>query len=77
MKTVAVSKETWQKLKELKEKMGFRSFNELIETLIENWHLTALRDELSRANIDVDYNEARGFIEALRRTVGRTRVEGG
>lgn len=72
MKTVAVSKETWQKLKELKERMGFRSFNELIETLIENWHLTSLKEELSRANISVDYDEAKGFVEALKHRTTRS-----
>ncbi|MEM4718120.1 MAG: hypothetical protein QXE81_05115 [Desulfurococcaceae archaeon] len=66
MKTVAVSLETWQKLKELKERMGFQSFNELIETLIERWHLTSLKEELSKIDLNIEYKDAKKFIEVVR-----------
>ncbi|MEM0325546.1 MAG: antitoxin VapB family protein [Desulfurococcaceae archaeon] len=66
MKTVAISEETWRKLKELKEKMNFQSFNELIEALIETWHLTSIRNELSRININYEFEEAKRFIDTVK-----------
>lgn len=67
MKTVALSEESWRKLKELKEKMGFRSFNELIEMLIETWHLTSLKEELSRVELSFDFEDAKKFINDARK----------
>lgn len=66
MKTVAVSEETWRKLRELKEKMGYPSFNELIEALIERWHLVSLREEIEKISVDYDYEDARKFIDTSR-----------
>lgn len=66
MKTVAVSEDTWRKLKELKEKMGFSSYNELINLLIEKWHLISLKEELSKIDVNIDMNEARRFIKYLK-----------
>lgn len=63
---MAISEETWKKLKELKEKMGFQSYNELINALIEKWHLTSVKEELSRINIEISANEAQEFINAIR-----------
>jgi len=66
LKTVAVSEDTWRKLKELKEKMGFSSYNELINLLIEKWHLISLKEELSKIDVNIDMNEARRFIKYLK-----------
>ncbi|MEM4976035.1 MAG: antitoxin VapB family protein [Desulfurococcaceae archaeon] len=66
MKTVAISEETWRKLKELKEKMNFQSFNELIEALIETWHLTSIKNELSKINMSYEFEEAERFIDTVK-----------
>ncbi|MEM4061737.1 MAG: antitoxin VapB family protein [Desulfurococcaceae archaeon] len=66
MKTVAISEETWRKLKELKEKMNFQSFNELIEALIETWHLTSIKNELSKINMSYEFEEAKRFIDTVK-----------
>ncbi|MEM0376398.1 MAG: ribbon-helix-helix protein, CopG family [Thermofilum sp.] len=77
MKTVALSEESWRKLKELKEKMGFRSFNELIEMLIETWHLSSLKEELSRMELSFDFEDAKKFITDARRPVKKSSAEAG
>ncbi|MEM1817051.1 MAG: hypothetical protein QW432_06740 [Desulfurococcaceae archaeon] len=69
MKTMAISEETWKKLKELKEKMSFQSYNELINALIEKWHLVSLKEELSKVNVDVSYPEARRFLDTIRQGI--------
>lgn len=66
MKTVAISEETWRKLKELKERMSFQSYNELINALIEKWHLASLKEELSKIDFDITANEAQEFINIIK-----------
>ncbi|MEM4762902.1 MAG: hypothetical protein QXH78_02600 [Desulfurococcaceae archaeon] len=66
MKTVAVSEDTWKKLKELKKKIGVQSINEVINALIEAWHLKALKDELSKIDLKISYNDIREFISTIR-----------
>lgn len=67
MKTVAVSENTWRKLRELKEKMGFQSYNELINALIEKWHLASVREEISKINVGISYREAGEFMDVVKR----------
>lgn len=67
MKTVAVSEETWKRLKEIKEKMGLQSMNDVISALIEAWHLTSLKEELSKLNIPISYEEGLEFVKAVRK----------
>ncbi|MEM4561597.1 MAG: antitoxin VapB family protein [Desulfurococcaceae archaeon] len=77
MKTVAISEETWRKLKELKEKMNFQSFNELIEALIETWHLTSIKNELSKINMSYEFEEAKRFIDTVKQfSREQRRIEG-
>ncbi|MEM0326187.1 MAG: antitoxin VapB family protein [Desulfurococcaceae archaeon] len=77
MKTVAISEETWRKLKELKEKMNFQSFNELIEALIETWHLTSIKNELSKINMSYEFEEAKRFIDTVKQfSKEQRRIEG-
>ncbi|MEM1641596.1 MAG: antitoxin VapB family protein [Desulfurococcaceae archaeon] len=77
MKTVAISEETWRKLKELKEKMNFQSFNELIEALIETWHLTSIKNELSKINMSYEFEEAERFIDTVKQfSKEQRRIEG-
>lgn len=66
MKTVAVSEETWRKLKELKEKIKASSFDDVINALIEAWHLTSLREEVSKVDMTVSFHEVREFITTMR-----------
>lgn len=67
MKTVAVSEDTWRRLRELKEKMGFQSYNELINALIEKWHLTSVREEISKISVGISYREAGEFMNVVKR----------
>jgi len=72
MKTVAVSEETWKKLKELKEKLGAQSFDEIISALIETWHLQSLKEQLARVDLKLSYQEARRFIDVLHKRGSKT-----
>jgi len=71
MKTVAISEDTWRKLKELKEKMKASSFDDVINVLIETWHFTSLKEELSKVNLKISYYEAREFITTMRELSSR------
>ncbi len=42
MKTIAVDESTWNKLRVLREKLQVRSYDELIQLLIDNWKNSAL-----------------------------------
>lgn len=38
MKTIAVDEETWRRLRRLRDKFGAKSYDEVIDKLIELWH---------------------------------------
>jgi len=65
MKTIAVDEETWRKLRELKDRMGYQSFNELINELIKRWHMNVARENIERISIDVDPEEATAFFRQI------------
>ncbi|UNQ73327.1 DUF7557 family protein [Infirmifilum sp. NZ] len=49
MKTIAVDEITWKKLKKLREKLGVRSYDEIIDKLIEVWQ----KQELNQSIVDL------------------------
>jgi len=49
MKTIAVDEITWKKLKKLREKLGVRSYDEIIDKLIEAWQ----KQELNQSIVDL------------------------
>jgi predicted CopG family antitoxin len=67
LKTVAVSEETWKRLKEIKERMGLQSMNDVISALIEAWHLTSLKEEFSKIDIFISYEEGLEFVKTVRK----------
>ncbi len=56
MKTIAVDEETWRKLKKLRERLRARSYDEVIDRLIELWH----KNELAKAAEEMVYSEEDG-----------------
>ena len=42
MKTIAVDESTWKKIKMLKSRMDAKSYDEVLQRLIEVWHLVEL-----------------------------------
>jgi len=54
MKTIAVNEITWRKLKRLRDKIGARSYDEVIKRLIELWNLTELDKIVSEITFPED-----------------------
>ncbi|MEM2614102.1 MAG: hypothetical protein QXO15_07760 [Nitrososphaerota archaeon] len=44
MKTIAVDEETWKRLRKLRDKFGAKSYDEVIDKLIELWHKQELTE---------------------------------
>ena len=57
MKTIAVDEETWKSIKELKEKLDARSYDEVLKKLIQVWHLTELEEKVEKATVEEDEAE--------------------
>jgi len=53
MKTIAVDEETWKKLKKIRERLRARSYDEVIDKLIELWH----RNEMAEAAKEIVYSD--------------------
>ncbi len=75
MKTIAVTEETWRKLKELKEKLDVKSFDDLINTLIETWNLSVIRDTAEKIKISAEPYEVTSFFNQIR--AGKREAHGG
>lgn len=54
MKTIAVDEQTWNKLKMLREKLKARSYDEVIQMLIEAWKNTELDRVISETQVPDD-----------------------
>lgn len=54
MKTIAVDEQTWNKLRMLREKLKARSYDEVIQLLIETWKNTELDKVLSETQVPDD-----------------------
>ncbi|AFN03171.1 hypothetical protein PFDSM3638_01880 [Pyrococcus furiosus DSM 3638] len=68
MKTIAVDETTWKKIKMLKDKMEARSYDEVLQRLIETWHLVELDKKVDR--IILNDEEAETLISMLKKKKG-------
>ncbi|AIU69499.1 hypothetical protein TEU_03565 [Thermococcus eurythermalis] len=68
MKTIAVDEKTWKKIKMLKDKLDARSYDEVLQKLIETWHLVELDKKVD--NVIVDEEEAETLINILEKKKG-------
>ncbi|MEB3774912.1 MAG: hypothetical protein GSR86_08305 [Desulfurococcales archaeon] len=57
MKTIAVDEETWNKLRILREKLKAKSYDEVIQLLIEAWKNAEVDRALSSLQIPDDIAE--------------------
>lgn len=72
MKTIAVDEETWRKLRELKDRMGYQSFNEVINALVRKWHTSFARESIEKMGVEIDPEEVESFFKQLKRRRGST-----
>ncbi|GAB6102303.1 hypothetical protein JCM16138_15260 [Thermococcus atlanticus] len=68
MKTIAVDESTWRKIKLLKDKLDARSYDEVLQKLIETWHLVELDKKVD--NVIMDEEEAELLINLLEKKKG-------
>ncbi|MDK2869286.1 MULTISPECIES: hypothetical protein [Pyrococcus] len=68
MKTIAVDETTWKKIKMLKDKMEARSYDEVLQRLIETWHLVELDKKVDK--IILNDEEAETLITMLKKKKG-------
>ncbi|ASJ09172.1 hypothetical protein A3L11_07990 [Thermococcus siculi] len=68
MKTIAVDESTWKKIKMLKDKLDARSYDEVLQKLIETWHLVELDKKVD--NVIMDDEEAEMLINLLEKKKG-------
>ena len=68
MKTIAVDESTWKKIKMLKDKLEARSYDEVLQKLIETWHLVELDKKVD--NVVVDDEEAEILLGLLKKKKG-------
>ena len=71
MKTIAVDEKTWRKLKEMREKLKTRSYNELINLLIERWHMFEVEKMLEKINIKISPDKVLKYVELRRKLAGK------
>jgi len=65
MKTIAVDETTWKKIKLLKDKLEARSYDEVLQRLIETWHLVELDKKVD--NVILNDEEAELLINLLKK----------
>jgi len=68
MKTIAVDESTWKKIKMLKDKLDARSYDEVLQKLIETWHLVELDKKVD--SVVVDDEEAEILLGLLKKKKG-------
>ena len=68
MKTIAVDESTWKKIKMLKDKLDARSYDEVLQKLIETWHLVELDKKVD--GVVVDDDEAEVLLGLLKKKKG-------
>ena len=71
MKTIAVDEKTWKKLKEIREKLGTQSYNELINILIEKWHISELKEHIDSLELDLSPETINNYFRMKKQGVGR------
>ena len=67
LKTIAVDERTWKKLKEMREKLGTQSYNELINLLIEKWHMSEIREALEKLDMRLSTDKVLEYINLRRK----------
>ncbi|MGB9709563.1 MAG: hypothetical protein ACP5II_06805 [Infirmifilum sp.] len=72
MKTIAVDETTWKKLKELKDRLGLQSYNDLIATLVEEWKLAKIKEQVNELEFDIDPKDAISFFKSRQSSQRRT-----
>ncbi|MFA4640787.1 hypothetical protein [Pyrococcus kukulkanii] len=65
MKTIAVDESTWKKIKMLKDKLKARSYDEVLQKLIETWHLVELDKKVDK--VVMSDEEAETLINIIRK----------
>ncbi|AFK22151.1 hypothetical protein [Pyrococcus sp. ST04] len=65
MKTIAVDESTWKKIKMLKDKLEARSYDEVLQKLIETWHLVELDKKVDKVVMNDD--EAETLINIIKK----------
>ncbi|MFA4647625.1 hypothetical protein P8X24_10345 [Pyrococcus kukulkanii] len=65
MKTIAVDESTWKKIKMLKDKLEARSYDEVLQKLIETWHLVELDKKVDKVVMSDD--EAETLINIIKK----------
>ncbi|ASJ16102.1 hypothetical protein A3L04_02915 [Thermococcus chitonophagus] len=65
MKTIAVDESTWKKIKMLKDKLEARSYDEVLQKLIETWHLVELDKKVDKVVMNDD--EAETLISIIKK----------
>ncbi|QDA31482.1 hypothetical protein FH039_07560 [Thermococcus indicus] len=68
MKTIAVDESTWRKIKQLKDKLEARSYDEVLQRLIETWHLVELDKKVDK--VIMNEEEAELLINLLEKKKG-------
>ncbi|WP_048147073.1 hypothetical protein [Pyrococcus abyssi] len=63
MKTIAVDESTWKKIKMLKDKLEAKSYDEVLQKLIETWHLVELDKKVDK--VVVKEEEAETLLSVL------------
>ncbi len=71
MKTIAVDEKTWKRLKEMREKLGTQSYNELINLLIERWHVTEFKKAVDKIKIDLSPTAVAEYVNMKKKVMGR------
>ncbi len=71
MKTIAVDEKTWKRLKEMREKLGTQSYNELINLLIERWHVTEFKKAVDKIKIDLSPTTVAEYVNTKKKVMGR------
>ncbi|MFA4662573.1 hypothetical protein [Pyrococcus kukulkanii] len=65
MKTIAVDESTWKKIKMLKDKLEARSYDEVLQKLIETWHLVELDKKVDK--VVMNDEEAETLINIIKK----------
>ncbi|AMM53325.1 hypothetical protein QDY65_05020 [Pyrococcus kukulkanii] len=65
MKTIAVDESTWKKIKMLKDKLEARSYDEVLQKLIETWHLVELDKKVDK--VVMSDEEAETLINIIKK----------
>jgi predicted CopG family antitoxin len=66
-KTIAVDEATWKKLRALKDKLGLQSYNDVINILVERWHVSEIKEAVDTLSLDLEPQEAVSILKSMRK----------